>query len=118
MRTTLKHAVLAFAALATFTLATFAAAKDGVVEVKGTVTSMPASGFVGDWTIGGKAVQSTADTIIDQEDGPLVVGATVEAKGTPGDGGVLVATKIEVESASGTPPPPPTPSTLITALWL
>ena len=52
MRTTLKHAVLAFAALATFTLATFAAANDGVVEVKGTVTSMPASGFVGDWTIG------------------------------------------------------------------
>jgi hypothetical protein len=114
MRTTLKHAVLAFAVLATFTFATFAAAKDGVVEVKGTVMSMPASGFVGDWTIGGKAVQSTADTIIDQEDGPLVVGATVEATGTPGEGGVLVATKIEVESASGTPPPPPPPGAATT----
>ena len=114
MRRTYRQATFALMALATLLFATFADAKDGVVEVKGTVTSMPASGFVGDWTIGGKSVQSTADTIIDQEDGPLVVGATVEAKGTPGEGGVLVATKIEVESASGTPPPPPPPGAATT----
>ena len=52
MRMTPKHAALAVMALAACLLAPFAAAKDGLVEVKGTVTTMPASGFVGDWTIG------------------------------------------------------------------
>ncbi|MFO1307655.1 MAG: DUF5666 domain-containing protein [Burkholderiales bacterium] len=114
MRTPLKHAALAVMALAVCLFSPFAAAKDGLVEVKGTVTEMPASGFVGDWTIGGKAVRSTADTVIDQSDGPLVVGASVEAKGTIGDGGVLLATKIDVQASEGTPPPagdPPAPPT-------
>ena len=112
MRMTPKHAALAVMALAACLLAPFAAAKDGLVEVKGTVTTMPASGFVGDWTIGGKAVRSTADTVIDQSDGALVMGATVEAKGTIGEGGVLLATKIDVQASEGTPPPsgdPPAP---------
>jgi len=107
MRTTLKHAALAILALATCLLATFATAKDGVVEVKGTVTAMPAAGFVGDWTIGGKAVRSTAETVIDQSDGPLELGAVVEAKGAPGDGGVLLATKLDVQPAAGMPPSVP-----------
>ena len=112
MRMTPKHAALAVMALAACLLAPFAAAKDGLVEVKGTVTTMPASGFVGDWTIGGKALRSTADTVIDQSDGALVMGATVEAKGTIGEGGVLLATKIDVQASEGTPPPsgdPPAP---------
>ena len=107
MFTTLKHVGLAVLALATCLFTNFAAAKDGVVEIKGTVTAMPASGFVGDWTIGGKAVRSTAETVIDQEDGPLELGAKVEAKGTPGEGGVLVATKIEVQDQGDDDPPPP-----------
>jgi hypothetical protein len=112
MRTTLKHVGLVVLALATCLFAAFAAAKDGLVEVEGTVTAMPASGYVGDWTIGGKAVRSTAETVIDQSDGALAMGATVEAKGTIGDGGVLLATKIDVQGAAGTPPPagdPPAP---------
>jgi hypothetical protein len=63
---------------------------------------MPPSGFVGDWTIAGRAVKTTATTTIDQSDGPLVMGAIVEVKGTqsaPGD--PVMATKLEVQSGAG-----------------
>ena len=75
---------------------------DGQVEFKGPVQAMPASGFIGNWMIGGRAVTTTALTTIDQSDGPLVMGAIVEVKGTqtaPGD--PVMASKLEVESAIG-----------------
>ena len=74
----------------------------GQVEIKGPVQAMPASGFVGDWMIGGRAVTTTATTTIDQSDGPLVLGAIVEVKGTQSaPGGPITATKLEVQSAAG-----------------
>lgn len=74
----------------------------GQVEFKGPVQSMPASGFVGDWMIGGRAVTTTATTTIDQGDGPLVIGAIVEVKGTQSaPGAPVMATKLEVHSGMG-----------------
>lgn len=114
MHITVNRVVTALVAAAAFLLAAPAPAKDGVIEIKGAVQSMPAGGgFVGAWTIAGRSVQSSAATVIEQDDGPLVVGARVEVKGTPGAGDVVLATKIEVDSDGGTvsPPAPPKPPT-------
>lgn len=87
-------------------LALPSAAKDGVIEVLGVVQAMPAGGFVGTWTIGGRGVRVDATTTVKQELGRAAVGATVEAKGTDAGGGVVAATVIEVkQGAPGAPPP-------------
>jgi len=71
------------------------------VEVEGVVQSMPASGLIGNWTIGGRSVQTDSATRFDQEDSSIGVGALVEVKGTKqGDGSVL-AIKVEVHSGAG-----------------
>ena len=92
MRYTWNGASLALVALAAMLFAALANASGGP-EIKGVVQAMPASGLIGTWTIAGKAVCTDAATAFDQEDGPLVVGATVEVKGTPGDP-CFLATKI------------------------
>lgn len=92
--------------VAMLAMAGSAAAKDGVIEILGTVQSMPAAGLVGDWTIAGRPVRTDGATVIKQELGRIGVGATVEAKGVDGGGGVVSATVIEVKQGTpGTPPP-------------
>ncbi|HEX6945374.1 MAG TPA: DUF5666 domain-containing protein [Casimicrobiaceae bacterium] len=85
-----------------------AGARDGVIEVQGTVQAMPSGGsLLGTWTIGGRTVRSDAATLIKQEHGRIAVGAVVEVKGSDAGGGVILATVIEVaQGAPGTPPPP------------
>lgn len=74
----------------------------GQVEFKGPVQAMPPSGFVGDWMIGGRAVRTTETTTIDQSDGPLVMGAIVEVKGTQSaPDAPIAATKLDVQSGMG-----------------
>ena len=90
---------LALVALATMLFASLAFASGGQ-EIKGAVQAMPDGGLIGNWTIAGKAVCTDANTVFDQEDGPLAVGAMVEVKGTQGDA-CFLATKIEVQSAGG-----------------
>lgn len=107
MHSHLKRAAYALLAVAALLFSAVAPAKDGVIEIKGSVQSMPAGGgLTGDYTIAGRTVRANGSTNIDQEHGPLVVGAKVEVKGTPGDGDVVLATKIEVQAAGDTPPPP------------
>lgn len=47
----------------------------------GTLTNMPAQGFVGEWAIDGEAFSANAQTIIDQENGELALGVYVHAVG-------------------------------------
>ncbi len=80
-------------------------------EFVGQVTAMPSSGFVGDWTVGSRTVHVTSSTIIDQEDGNIVLGSLVEVKGTVRQDGSVDATKIEAEDEPDEgPSPSPTPS--------
>jgi hypothetical protein len=72
-----------------------------VVEIKGAVQSMPASGLIGNWTIAGKALVADGSTKFDQEEGALGVGAIVEAKAAPQTDGSLLALKIEVVTGAG-----------------
>ena len=43
---------------------------NGHVVFVGQVESMPSSGLIGDWIVGGKTVHVNADTKIRQNDGP------------------------------------------------
>ncbi|MBI3650302.1 MAG: hypothetical protein HY231_04575 [Acidobacteria bacterium] len=67
------------------------------MEFKGTIEGFP-SGFVGDWQVGGRTIHVTATTRIEQELGPVAVGAFVEIKGTMQTDGSMTATSIEVKS--------------------
>ena len=79
---------------------------DNQVEFTGTVTSGPASGTTGTWTIAGKTVHVDSSTEIDQENGTFGVGATVKVEGTTQTDGSVNASDIKVEAAAGGPPPP------------
>jgi hypothetical protein len=47
---------------------------------RGIVTAMPATGFVGQWTIGGRTVIADNSTRIHQEDAPLQIGGCAEVR--------------------------------------
>jgi hypothetical protein len=68
-------------------------------EFKGTIESFPNSaGFIGEWRVGGRAVNVTSSTRIETEHGPVAVGAFVEVKGSLNPDGSMNATKIETKS--------------------
>jgi len=72
---------------------------DGQPTFKGTIESLPnASGFIGDWRVGGRTIHVTAATKIEAEIGPVAVGAFVEIKGTLRSDGSIDAAKIETKS--------------------
>lgn len=101
-----RRVAAALFAIATLAVAGSAWAKDGVIEILGTVQAMPAAGLVGDWTVAGRAVRTDGATVIKQELGRIAIGATVEVKGVDAGGGVVLATTIEVkQGAPGSPPP-------------
>jgi len=68
------------------------------ITFKGTIMSLPPPPFIGDWKVGGKIVHVTATTRVDQEEGPVAVGAFVSVEGTQRADGSIDATKIEVLS--------------------
>ena len=73
----------------------------GEVEFTGTVESMPADGFIGDWVVSGTTVHVTDVTEIDGEDGVMpTVGSTVEVKGLGESDGSVTAESIELSSGS------------------
>lgn len=70
-------------------------------EFEGTIEHLPGTpDFVGDWIVSGTTVHVTASTEIEQEDGQVAVGATVEVEGSVGTDGSITATKIEVEDGN------------------
>ena len=74
----------------------------GLFKFYGIATSGPGTpNHAGTWEIGNRTVIVTATTVIDEEHGPLQVGSCVEVYGQLADNGEVTATKIEVESASG-----------------
>jgi hypothetical protein len=70
---------------------------NGELHFKGTIESFP-GGFVGDWRVGGRTIHVTNSTRIEQEDGPVAIGAFVEVEGAQRADGSMDAVKIEVKS--------------------
>lgn len=73
----------------------------GETSFQGAIESLPSSGFIGDWRVGGRIVHVSAATEIRQDNGPAVVGAQVEVKGATQADGSSNATRVEVISSSG-----------------
>ncbi len=73
----------------------------GEVEIAGLIEALPASGLIGTWQVGGRSVIVSATTRLDAENGPFVVGASVEAKGALDATGALLADKIEITEGNG-----------------
>jgi hypothetical protein len=70
---------------------------DDEAEFKGTIQTLPGGGLIGDWTVSGRVVHVSSSTRIEQEDGPIRVGAFVEVKGSRRGDGSIDATRIETE---------------------
>lgn len=70
-------------------------------EFRGAVEKLPASGLIGEWQVAGRVTKVTASTKIDQERGPVVIGACVAVEGTSNTDGSVQASKIEVKSGGG-----------------
>lgn len=62
----------------------------------GQVESLPPSGLIGDWTVGGKTVHVTSDTKVRQDHGSVEVGSNVAVEGALQGDGSINATRIEV----------------------
>ena len=84
------------------TTAVLADGNDGNYEFQGTIEApLPADIHNGVWTVSGRTVRVTNATQIDQEHGPVAVGAYVEVKGWLQGDGSVDATKIDVKSSPG-----------------
>lgn len=67
------------------------------VNFRGIINTLPATtGFIGDWKVSGRPVRVTNETKINEEQGKVAVGATVEVKGVVDSMGVVVAASIAV----------------------
>ncbi len=85
-----------------FPAGTVFADNDGSYKFYGTIESLPGtSGWIGDWVVSGRTVHVTAATRIEQEHGPVVVGAYVRVKGWLQGDGSINASKVEVKQSPG-----------------
>jgi hypothetical protein len=66
-------------------------------ELDGLIEALPATGVVGTWQVGGRTIQVTEATEIDQEMGAIGVGVAVEVEGEAQADGSILASEIEVE---------------------
>ena len=67
----------------------------------GVVASMPSSGTVGDWSVGGRTVHVSSATRVVLTNGTPKVGSTVEVQGTERADGSVDAEEIEVRGNGG-----------------
>ena len=67
------------------------------IEFRGQIERLPA-GLIGEWQVSGRVVRVTAQTRLEQEDGPFTVGAWVEVKGYQQPDGSIDAREIETKN--------------------
>ena len=73
----------------------------GYCRFYGPIKSLPNTpGWIGEWNVGGHKLNIVAATVINQEHGPVVVGALVEVVAVA-KSGTLEAVRIEVKSGTG-----------------
>jgi hypothetical protein len=78
------------------------ASDENETEFTGAVESLPnTAGFIGDWRVGGRTVHVGGATRIEQEDGPVAIGASVKVEGTTRSDNSIDAMEIEVKTGSG-----------------
>ena len=67
------------------------------VKMYGVIDNMPSSGFTGKWVVGGREVEVTDRTEIEEKHGRAEAGMPVEVEGYYRDNNRFIADEIEVE---------------------
>ena len=75
----------------------FALDEPAEVHLEGIIQQLPAGRLFGVWMVSQKAVIVTEATKLEQEDGPIRVGAKVDVKGFVQPDGSIAATNIETD---------------------
>ena len=102
----MKSSLLKVAALVAlmfgFSVGTAALVSDeNETKFTGIIESLPNTvGFIGDWRVDGRTVHVTSATRIEQEDGPVAVGARVKVEGMTRADNSIDATEIEVKTGN------------------
>jgi hypothetical protein len=75
----------------------FAADEPSKIELEGVIQQLPVGRLFGIWMVSQKAVVVTEATVIEEEDGPIRVGAKVDVEGFVQPDGSITATNIETD---------------------
>jgi hypothetical protein len=75
----------------------FAADEPTEIHLEGVIQQLPADRLLGIWMVSQKAVVVTEATKLEEEDGPIKVGAKVDVKGFAQPDGSIMATNIETD---------------------
>lgn len=75
----------------------FAADDPTKIELDGVIQQLPAGQLLGVWMVSERAVVVTDGTVIEEDDGPIRVGAKVEVEGFLAPDGSITARKVETE---------------------
>ena len=97
----LKVAALGVCILGLSFASTAYASGEDETKFTGVIENLPNTGFVGDWRVGGRTIHVTTTTFIEQEDGPVVIGAVVKVEGRTRADNSIDAKEIEVKTGSG-----------------
>ena len=77
--------------------AAFAADEPQKIELEGVIQQLPVGRLLGIWMVSERAVFVTEATVIEEEDGPIRVGAKVDVEGFVQPDGSITATNIETD---------------------
>ncbi len=93
MKTTMFALVLAIG----MGFSAFAADEPSKIKLEGVIQQLPAVRLLGIWMVSERAVFVTEATMIEEEDGPIRVGAKVDVEGFVQPDGSIMATNIETD---------------------
>jgi Domain of unknown function (DUF5666) len=93
MKTTMFALVLAIG----MAFSAFAADEPSKIKLEGVIQQLPAVRLLGIWMVSERAVFVTEATVIEEEDGPVRVGAKVDVEGFVQPDGSIMATNIETD---------------------
>ena len=93
MKTTMFALVLAIG----MGFSAFAADEPSKIKLEGVIQQLPAVRLLGIWMVSERAVFVTEATVIEEEDGPVRVGAKVDVEGFVQPDGSIMATNIETD---------------------
>ena len=75
----------------------FAADEPSKIELEGVIQQLPGGRLFGIWMVSQRAVVVTEATVIEEEDGPIRVGAKIDVEGFVQPDGSIMATNIETD---------------------
>jgi hypothetical protein len=94
----MKRTFLALVLASGFAFSSFADDGPTKIELEGVIQQLPADRLFGIWMVSERAIVVTDGTVIEEDDGPIRVGAKVEIEGFAQPDGSIIARKIETDN--------------------